>query len=81
VQAKLGLTDAWIDLVTTSDHTATIPLAGFSGFFRIADGTSKTVKLFHANLSGANERPTPVTTPGTGSRFAGAGRSSTSPMW
>jgi hypothetical protein len=66
VQGKLGLTDAWIDLVTTSQRTVTIPLAGFSGFFRVVDGTSKTVKLFHAKLSGANERPTPVTTAGTG---------------
>ncbi|HTH46290.1 MAG TPA: CHRD domain-containing protein [Candidatus Limnocylindria bacterium] len=66
VQAKLGLTDAWIDLLTTADHTATIPAAGFSGFFRVVDGTTKTVKLFHATLNGANERPTPVTTAGTG---------------
>ncbi len=66
VQGKLGLTDAWIDLVTTSQPTATIPLAGFSGFFRVMDGTSKTVKLFRATLNGANERPTPITTPGTG---------------
>ena len=30
------------------------------------DGTTKTVKLFQAALNGANERPTPVTTAGTG---------------
>ena len=66
VQGKLGLTDPWIDLVTTAQPTATIPLAGFSGFFRVVDGTTKTVKLFRAKLSGANERPTPVTTAGSG---------------
>ncbi len=66
VQGKLGVTDAWIDLQTTSDHTATIPSASFAGFFRIVDGTTKTVKLFKASLSGANERPTAVTTAGTG---------------
>ena len=66
VQGKLGVTDAWIDLQTTSDHTTTIPTASFAGFFRIVDGTTKTVKLFKASLNGANERPTAVTTTGTG---------------
>ena len=66
VQGKLGVTDAWIDLQTTTAHTTTIPTASFAGFFRIVDGTTKTVKLFKASLSGANERPTAVTTTGTG---------------
>ena len=29
-------------------------------------GTTKSVKLFKATMNGANERTTPVTTPGTG---------------
>ena len=66
VQGKLGVTDAWIDLQTTTVRTTTIPTASFAGFFRIVDGTTKTVKLFKASLSGANERPTAVTTTGTG---------------
>ena len=66
VQGKLGVTDAWIDLQTTTARTTTIPTASFAGFFRIVDGTTKTVKLFKASLNGANERPTAVTTAGTG---------------
>ena len=37
-----------------------------SGFFRVTDGTAKTVKLLKASLSGAAERPSPVVTAGTG---------------
>jgi hypothetical protein len=35
VQRKLGVTDAWTDLQTTSDRTTTIPTASSAGFFRI----------------------------------------------
>jgi hypothetical protein len=66
VQGKLGVTDAWLDLKTTSERTATIPVVGPGGFFRVVDGTAKTVKLFKATLTGAAERPTPVVTGGTG---------------
>lgn len=66
VQGKLALGDPWIDLKTTSDRTATIPMAGLAGFFRVVDGTSKTVRLFKASLNGANERPTPNASPATG---------------
>ena len=66
VQGKLGINDAWIDLQTTTARTTTIPTASFAGFFRIVDGTTKTVKLFKASLNGANERPTAVKPAGMG---------------
>ncbi len=67
VQGKISLSDpAWIDLQTVAGNSASIPLAAPLGFFRVTDGTSKTVKLFTATLNGANERPTPVDKPGTG---------------
>lgn len=66
VQGKVALTDSWIDLKTTTERSTAIPMAGFNGFFRVVDGTTKTVRLFKATLNGANERPTPVTTTGTG---------------
>jgi hypothetical protein len=67
VQGKLaGINGAWTDLVTTTDRSAKIPLVGGSGFLRVQDGATKTVKLFKAILNGANERPNPVVTPATG---------------
>ncbi len=66
VQGKLSINDPWIDLKTTSDRTATMPMAGTAGFFRVVDGTPKTVRLFKATLNAANERPTPNSSPGTG---------------
>ena len=36
IQKKTSLADAaWVDVVTTSDTTATVPLQGASGFFRV----------------------------------------------
>lgn len=63
VQGKLTLGDAnWTDLATVTDRTASIPLTGATGFIRVQSKTTKSVKLFRAVLSGAAERPNPVTT-------------------
>ena len=35
IQGKSSLTDAWIDLKTTAERSAKIPLAGFNRFFRV----------------------------------------------
>ncbi len=64
--AALGATPTWVDLQTTTSRTARIPRALPMTFFRIQDGTTKTVSLFKSVLNGANERPTPVSTPGVG---------------
>jgi hypothetical protein len=40
VQGKLGLTDAWSDLKTTTERTAVLPVSAQSGFLRIVDGTT-----------------------------------------
>lgn len=66
VQFKSSLTAPWMDLVTTSEKTAGVPLAAAAGFFRVQDGTTKTVRLFKVSLNGANQRPTPINVPGTG---------------
>ncbi|MBI2927724.1 MAG: immunoglobulin domain-containing protein [Verrucomicrobia bacterium] len=63
VQKKAKLTDAdWVDVLTTPDRTASVNLEGGQGFLRVVDRVTFTV-----TLSGAAERPTPVTTAGTGS--------------
>jgi hypothetical protein len=63
--ASLG-SGAWNDLVTTSNRSLTLPMAGPAGYFRVQDRTTKSVRLYTATLSGAAERPTPVVTTGTG---------------
>ena len=40
VQGKPSLTDAWVDLLTTPERTAVLPLAAQTGFFRVVDGTT-----------------------------------------
>lgn len=66
VQGKLNLNDAaWIDLKTTTARTAKIPLASPLGFFRVQDGSGKTVKLYQASLDAAQENNN-VTSPATG---------------
>ncbi|MBI2925802.1 MAG: CHRD domain-containing protein, partial [Verrucomicrobia bacterium] len=52
----------WVDVLTTPDRTASVNLEGGQGFLRVVDRVTFTV-----TLSGAAERPTPVTTAGTGS--------------
>lgn len=59
VQYKVGLTGQWLDLVTTANHTITIPTVLGSAFYRIWDGTSKTVSLFRAKLTPQQEVQSP----------------------
>lgn len=66
VQGVGALGGTWVDLYTTSSRTARIPRALSNMFLRVESGTTKTVTLFKSVLNGANERPNPVTTPGTG---------------
>jgi len=59
IQYKAALTAPWQDLVTTSDRTVTVPSVLGGAFYRIWDGTSKTVRLFRATLTPAQEVQTP----------------------
>jgi CHRD domain-containing protein len=58
VQGKVdvGATNSWTDLATGTNLTAAAPATGFSTFYRIANRV-----MFNVSLSGANERPSPVT--------------------
>lgn len=68
VQFQPTLGGTWIDLATTSDTALTVPVVGTGGFFRVESGTSKTVTLYTASLSGGQEVPA-VTTTGTGAGY------------
>jgi hypothetical protein len=70
VQGSTSVPGNFIDLLTTSERTLTLPVAGPTMVFRIQNNTAKSVKLFRARLTGAAERPTPVDTPATGSGWA-----------
>lgn len=59
VQYKASLTSPWLDLVTTTDHTVTVPPALGTAFYRIWDGTSKSVRLFRATLTPKQEVQSP----------------------
>lgn len=63
--AALGA-GAWNDLLTTTNRSLTLPMAGPAGFFRVRDRATRNVQLFTATLSGAAERPVPVVTTGAG---------------
>ncbi|MSU33679.1 MAG: CHRD domain-containing protein [Pedosphaera sp.] len=66
VQGSQTMGGSWIDLSTTSEHTAKIPPVAPVTFYRIQDKTTKTVKLYKAVLNGAREKPTAVVTAATG---------------
>ena len=70
LQAKGDLNDTWTSLITTSNRSVTLPLFGTELFFRVVSGTTNNIRLFKGVLSGANERPTPVTTSATGAAIA-----------
>jgi hypothetical protein len=68
IQEKLSLTDTnWMNLLTTSNTTATVARVGDAGFFRISDHAATTVSQLTVSLNGASERPTPVVTSAIGS--------------
>jgi hypothetical protein len=70
VQGATTLGGAWTDIVTTSANEVTIPAVGPAAFLRIQDGTTKTVRLFKANISPAQEVATPaVVSPASGKGF------------
>ncbi|MCI0538678.1 MAG: CHRD domain-containing protein, partial [Verrucomicrobiales bacterium] len=66
VQGAVDVRGPWFDLVTTTERSTTQAMITPTGFFRIVDKTTKTVKQFRAVLSGAAERPNPITTTATG---------------
>lgn len=45
----------WVDLLTTSAQSATVPKLGATAFFRVVSGAQATVQTFTASLSGAAE--------------------------
>jgi len=66
VEKKLDLGNPdWMSVLTTANQAATFPLLG-NMFFRVSNRASTTVTMFLANMNGANERPTPIVTPGSG---------------
>jgi hypothetical protein len=68
IQKKISLDDAtWMNVASTSQRTVTLPAGGDMGFFRVVEGVATTgITTMSASLSGANERPTPVTSTGSG---------------
>ena len=67
VQGAADIAGPWLDLVTTAERTTTQPIIGSYGFFRIEEGTTRTISQHFVVLTGAAERPDPVDTPATGS--------------
>jgi hypothetical protein len=67
VQMKPSLSETnWINVMTTSNTSATVAKVSNVGFFRIGDQAQEEVLSFTAPLSGAAERPNPINTTGTG---------------
>ena len=70
VQGATQLNGEWIDIVTTSASEVTIPAVGPVAFLRVQDRTTKTVRLFKANINAAQEvAASPVVSPATGKGF------------
>lgn len=70
VQGATQLNGEWVDIVTTSASEVTIPAVGPVAFLRVQDRTTKTVRLFKANINAAQEVANPaVVSPATGKGF------------
>jgi hypothetical protein len=70
VQGATTLGGTWTDIVTTSANEVTIPAVGPAAFLRIQDSTTKSIRLFRANISPAQEVANPaVVSPATGKGF------------
>lgn len=68
VQQQDVLGGAWRTVgQLVSQRHATVPLSGAAGVLRVADFATVTGATWSVQLSGASERPDPVTTEGTGS--------------
>jgi hypothetical protein len=58
VQKKITLADnAWVNMLTTTEHLATIAKDGDTGFYRIADNAQTQVTAMSVGMSGGMERP------------------------
>jgi hypothetical protein len=68
IQRKTGLADAaWTDVMTASNSTsAVIPADSDSGFYRLVDATTNSVRAFSTWMAGAAERPVPLTNSASG---------------
>ena len=66
VQGAAAVTGPWVDLVTTTESTTSQLTVIPTAFFRIIGKTTKSILQFSAVLSGAAERPNPVTTTAAG---------------
>lgn len=66
IQFKQDLKGQWLDLVTTSSLSTTIPTVLDGSFYRVTDRTAKTVHLFRANLTPGQEVQTPAVSSPTG---------------
>lgn len=68
VQKRTRLEDPqWHNSGFTAQRTATVPMGGAQGLFRVVDLASQPAVPFTAHLSGLNERPNPLTNNATGS--------------
>ncbi len=66
IQEKFSISDTnWMDLVTVSNTTASVPLVGPNGFFRVSDHATNQVSLITVALDGPSEIPI-TTSPATG---------------
>ena len=67
IERKDTLSDsAWVDVVTTSETNTTVPAPSQTAFYRILDQAAAPVETFTAWMGGAQEKPSAVTTTGTG---------------
>jgi hypothetical protein len=67
VETKSDLSQPWpTEALGVTERNAQIPASGLAGFVRVADTAVIGPLPLTSALSGANERPTPVTTAATG---------------
>ena len=59
LQSKTSLSDPnWVDILTTSGHDLELPKRDDLGFWRLVDGTNRTILPFTVLMNGASEVPT-----------------------
>jgi hypothetical protein len=68
LQGRPELTGTWINLLSTSNTTATLPFTTATMYFRVVSGATNEVRLLRARLEGSQESPA-VTTPASGAGF------------
>lgn len=68
VERKNSVTDGnWLPVASTTERSVMTAMIGSAGFYRVTGNATTAVVTFSASLSGAAERPTSVTTSGSGS--------------